>query len=245
MNAGAFFAAAEALPLATLPDISSGGGLVVVAPHPDDESLGCGGLIAEARARGLAVRLVVVSDGVGSHPASRRYPAERLRDLREAETRNAAAELGLAADAIRFLRLPDRFVPSDGPDAIAAGDAIVAAACETGAGAVCVSWRHDPHCDHLASATIVDRVRDRLVGARVYAYPIWGWTLPRDRDVGAPPRGRRIDVSRHRAAKRAAIAAHRSQTTNLIDDDPGGFRLTPDMISFFTGPHEILLETGP
>ncbi len=242
MNAQAFFAAAEALPVAALPDILDGGGLVVVAPHPDDESLGCGGLIAEACARGTPMRLVVVSDGAGSHPGSRRYPPLRLRALREEETRAAAAELGLPASAIRFLGLPDRFVPVSGPQAGAAGAAIAAAAREVEAGAVCVTWRHDPHCDHLAAADLVAAVRDSLGGARVLAYPIWGWTLPLDQDVGPAPRGVRLDVSRHLSAKLAAVAAHRSQTTDLIDDCPNGFRLTPEMIAHFAKSHEILLE---
>ncbi len=243
MNAGDFFKAAEALPVVTLPEILRGGGLVVVAPHPDDESLGCGGLIAEACARGTPTRLVVVSDGAGSHPGSRRYPPSRLRALREEETRAAAAELGLPAAAIQFIGLPDRFVPSAGPQAEGACAAIAALAREVEAGAICVTWRHDPHCDHLAAADIVEAARDSFGDARVLAYPIWGWTLPVDRDVGPAPRGYRLDVSRHLQAKLAAVAAHRSQTTDLVDDSPNAFRLTPEMIANFAKPHEILLET--
>ncbi len=244
MNAAAFFAAAVALPVGTLADITGGGGLVVVAPHPDDESLGCGGLIAATCAAHIPVRLVVISDGVGSHPNSRLYPPSRLRALREEETRRAATELGLGADAIRFLRLPDRNVPTRGDAADTAADAIVAAALEIEAGALCVTWRHDPHCDHTASAGLVDGARTRL-NVRVFSYPLWGWVLPPEMDVGPPPKGLRLDVSRHLAAKTAAIAAHRSQTTNLIDDDPDGFRLKPEMIARFTGPYEILLEETP
>lgn len=242
MKAAAFLAAAETLPIRDLDDLLCGGGLVVVAPHPDDESLGCGGLIAEACARGAAVRLVVVSDGAGSHPGSRRWPSPALRALREAETLDAVDALGLSPDAVRFLRLPDRFVPSSGTEAEAAAAAIAAAAREVAAGAVCVTWRHDPHCDHSAAADIVAAAMPDLGGARVFAYPIWGWTLPPEHDVGPPPHGCRLDISRHRAVKRAAIAAHRSQVSDLIDDSPNGFRLTPEMIAQFDKPYEILLE---
>ena len=190
------------------------------------------------------MRLVIVSDGVGSHPNSKAYPPPRLQALREAETRRAAAELGLDADAIHFLRLPDRAVPTQGETAEDAIDAIAAAAQEIAAGAICVTWRHDPHCDHTASARLAFAAGSRL-GVRVLSYPVWGWTLPAGTDVGPAPRGLRFDVSRHLAAKVAAIAAHRSQTTNLIDDDPDGFRLSPAMIARCTGPFEILLEEHP
>ena len=242
MNAADFFAAADALPFGTLADLTGGGGLVVVAPHPDDESLGCGGLIAAACARGVAVRLIVVSDGVGSHAGSRRYPPPRLRALREAETYAAALELGLSRDAICFLGLPDSSVPHDGTAAEAARDVIVGAAKGCAAGVVCVTWNRDPHCDHVAAASLVVGCRSRLGQARVVFYPIWGWTLPLETDVGAPPRGMRFDIADHVDAKAAAIAAHRSQTTDLIDDDPNGFRLTSSILANFARPFEIFID---
>ena len=68
MKSDAFFAAADALPVASLTDLLGDGGAVVVAPHPDDESLGCGALILEAIADKRPVRIVFVSDGTRSHP---------------------------------------------------------------------------------------------------------------------------------------------------------------------------------
>lgn len=242
MRADAFFDALDGLPVASLDVLLGIGGLVVVAPHPDDESLGCGGLIALSAAAGRAVRLVVLSDGCGSHTHSLAYPPERLRGLREAETLAAAARLGLGPEAVRFLRLPDAAVPSNGPQAEAAAQAVVEAVRDSAAGAICVTWGHDPHCDHRAAAAIVALARPRLGGARVFAYPVWGHTLPPGTDVGAAPRGVRLDVAGAVAAKRSAIAAHASQTTVLIADDPGGFRLEPAMIDSLCGPYEAFIE---
>jgi len=240
MNAIDFLAAAGELPVASLGEITGGGGLVVVAPHPDDESLGCGGLIAAACVSGTAVRLVVLSDGIGSHPNSRRYPPARLRDLREAETVAAAGALGLGPECITFLRLPDRYVSTAGEEAEAAVAAIGAEAASCKAGVVCVTWPFDPHCDHVAAAHLARRATTD--GPRLVFYPVWGWVLTAETEVGGPPRGCRIAVGAHAAAKQAAIAAHRSQTTDLIDDDPDGFRLTPEMLANFAGAYEILLD---
>src|ERR1700683_1361707 len=66
IKAGEILAMANAVPYSTLEERLGGGGLVVIAPHPDDESLACGGLIAEAYAQGRLVRVVIVSDGTGS-----------------------------------------------------------------------------------------------------------------------------------------------------------------------------------
>jgi LmbE family N-acetylglucosaminyl deacetylase len=238
MRADAFLAAADRLPVASLDDLAGPGGLVVVAPHPDDESLGCGGLIAAARAAGRRVHLIVVSDGCGSHTQSRLYPPEALRALREAETLRAAAILGLRPENITFLRLPDAHVPSAGPSAEAAAESVAQAASRCGAGAVFVTWRHDPHCDHRAAALIVALARPRMPGVRVYEYPVWGWTLPPETEVGPEPAGLRLDVSAQRGTKARAVAAHESQTTNLIADDPQGFRLEPAMIDRLCGPYE-------
>src|ERR1700729_3740365 len=84
--------------------------LLVLAPHPDDESLGCGGLIAEHHARGHDVHVMVLTDGTGSHPRSREYPATRLAALRMQEARRAIVALGLPEDRIDFLGLPDGHV---------------------------------------------------------------------------------------------------------------------------------------
>jgi LmbE family N-acetylglucosaminyl deacetylase len=243
MRAADFFAAVEQLPTASLQEITCGGGVVVVAPHPDDESLGCAGLIAEACAQGVVVRLIVVSDGVGSHPKSKVYPPAKLRALREEETRAAAEALGLPQDAIRFLRLPDTKVPLDGAQADAATETIVETARDCDARVLCVTWRRDPHCDHVAAAALANRARAKLPDIRILSYPIWGRALPPDVEVGSAPCGVRFPMARHLPAKTQAIASHRSQTTDLISDDPEGFRLTPDMIARFHEPFEIFLDT--
>lgn len=85
--------------------------VLVVAPHPDDETLGCGGAIALLRSLGCAVRVLVISDGTMSHPRSRKYPVNALRSLREAETQAATDVLGVAASEVMFLRLKDGEIP--------------------------------------------------------------------------------------------------------------------------------------
>jgi LmbE family N-acetylglucosaminyl deacetylase len=244
MTAGELLEAAQSFLVSSLKQRLGKGGLVIIAPHPDDESLACGGLIAEASAEGRPTRVVIVSDGTGSHPASKAYPKARLRDLRESEARDAVKELGLDPDKdIVFLRMPDRFVPRDGPFAEWAADYIVACAEEVGAAALFVSWRHDPHCDHQASYCLARTASRRLTAVKLFEYTVWGAALPAATPVERAE-GFRLEIGRHLARKRCAIDAHRSQTTNMIADDPNGFRLTANDLARFALNYEFFFESA-
>ena len=71
-------------------------------------------------------------------------------------------------------------------------------------------------------------------------YAIWLDELGAANDYPRPGEAEQvaIDVSSELVCKRAAIAAHRTQTTSLIDDDPNGFRLIPKTIDRLTGTIE-------
>lgn len=241
-----FFAAAEALPFLPLDRILAPGGVVLLAPHPDDESLGCGGLIAQAVAAVRKVAVIFVSDGGMSHPASRRYPRPALRALREREALDALAALGLPSSAATFLALPDAAVPDHGPEFDAAVSLIVERARTLEAGTLLASWERDPHCDHAATHSMAVAAVGQMPGLRHLAYPVWGHALPADTVIptGAP-RGARLAIASELEAKRRAIHAHRSQTTRLIDDDPQGFILEDTMLARFDRPFEIFLEPSP
>ena len=190
--------------------------------------------------------MVVITDGSGSHPRSRLYPRQRLIDLRRREVEHAAALLGLPSDHIAYLGLPDTKAPRSGPAFDAAVAAIMAVVRNSGAAVVLTTWDGDPHGDHVATARMAEAVRDRLPGLRLWAYPVWGWHLdPHAAVEGPPPRGWRIDISNHRSAKRAALAAHASQMTDLISDDPDGFRFSAQTLAPFLGRFEYFIEIAP
>jgi LmbE family N-acetylglucosaminyl deacetylase len=244
VTAGELLDAAHSFPFRPLREKLQDEPFIVIAPHPDDESLACGGLLAEACRRGLWGKVVIVSDGAGSHPNSKAYPPDRLRALREDEAKQAGAELGLRPENMLFLGLPDRFVPSEGEEAERAIEAIFDCAREIGAGSLFVSWRHDPHCDHEASYRIARKVQRRAGEIRLFEYVVWGHTLPPTTEVDPIRSGFRIRIDSHaQEKKRRAIAAHRSQTTPLIDDDPSGFLLSQIDLAHFDRPYEFFFES--
>ena len=241
ISAAQAFEAMTALPVVPLHTVTGGKPVLILAPHADDESLGCGGLIAAASAAGHAPFVLILTDGTGSHPNSRAYPPLRLKELREQEALNAVGILGLPPGRLGFLGLRDTAAPMEGDrfdDAVAA---ILSFAERTGTASILSPWQHDPHCDHLAPHLMASAAiaRCRL---RHLAYPIWGWTLPLDTRLPGPAsRGMRLDITDHLAAKRLAIAAHASQYGGLIQDDPDGFQLPPSLLNIFNRPYETFL----
>ena len=240
MRVEAFLQALRDLPLTSPSTITGGRPVVVLSPHPDDESLGAGGLIAAACGAGERVDVVVLTDGSGSHPRSRLYPRERLVAVRRAECAQAVAHLGLPEGRVTHFDLPDTQAPTSGPAFEAAVDRIVEIVDASGAAAMLVTWGRDPHCDHEAADLMARAVRARRPTLRLWSYPIWGWHLDPAAEIDEPtPRGFRLDVSPWLAAKRAAIQAHASQMTDLIGDDPEGFRFQERTIAPFVGRHEV------
>jgi len=230
------------LPFGTLDDVVGSGTCLVLAPHPDDESLGCGGLIAACCAASRPPVVAMLTDGAASHPGSRLYPPAKLADLREREVVSAVGILGLRPERLLLLREPDGKAPHDGAAFDAVVDRVVCSLQQERCTSLLAPWRFDPHCDHVAAARIAAEAA-RIVGVRLVSYPVWGWTLADDAEVDEVPpvRGWRLDVGRHADAKCRAIAAHASQYGDVITDDPEGFRLPAALLQAMRQPWEVFL----
>ena len=100
--------------------IDLGRAAVVFSPHPDDESLGCGGTILKKKQAGASVKLVHVSDGGASTTL---IPREELTAMRKRECVNAGSVLGI--DDIYFLDFPDGHLWEHIPAAIERVDEIL------------------------------------------------------------------------------------------------------------------------
>lgn len=230
----------ESHPLLDPASVYELGPTVVLAPHPDDETLACGGLLASLARAGVPATVVVVTDGCQSHPNSEAFPAPTLRTVREIEAQRAVRLLGHGS-RIEFLRFPDCGLPAPGDDGFeAAADRLGAVLDDLRPQTLVVPWRRDPHCDHEATWALA--WARRPPGARWIEYPVWAWTDPEAAPRGDEAAAWRLDVSDHLERKGRAVAAHRSQTTDLIADDPEGFRLSPDVLALFERPWELFLD---
>ncbi|TGD83337.1 PIG-L deacetylase family protein [Hymenobacter wooponensis] len=237
----------ESLPLYPPDAVRTFGPTVVVAPHPDDESLGCGGLLTLLRQVGLPAWCVLVSDGTMSHPHSQKFPPAARRALREQELCEALGLLGLSDQALHTLGLPDGSVPGpDTPLGAAAAAHLQEFFTTTQPQTVLVPWRRDPHPDHRATSQLVRAALAGLPTApRLLEYVVWAWerASPADLPQPAEAHGFRLDIRSVLPQKQQAIAAHRSQLAGgPIDDDPAGFTLAAGMLAHFDRPVEVFFQ---
>lgn len=211
--------------------------LVVVAAHPDDESLGAGGLIATAAAAELSVYVVLLTAGEASPFASPTSTRHALATLRLAEMENALARLA-PENYLVFLGAPDGEVA-------AAEDQVAASLTELlGDGRrtlVAAPWRHDGHPDHDAAGRAAATAA-RASGARLVEYPLLAWTY-RSPDELPWQDVRCLALSPERQEqKAAAIRSHVSQ----VRAGAGGSGSTPPLpgrvLAHFHTPFEHFLE---
>lgn len=144
---------------------------LVFAPHPDDETLGCGGTLIKKCEAGANVHLAFMTDGSRSHSAF--VPPAELRVRRRQEALDAAAHLGVRREAVTFLDYPDGALRRHRDAAVARITALVGALRPT---QVFVPYRGDGPADHRATYAIVRRAL-AVTGhaADVLEYPVWIW----------------------------------------------------------------------
>lgn len=210
---------------------------LVLAPHPDDETLGCGGLVAQLADRGTAVDIAFMTDGAGSHSG---IDVAELIAIRRDEAIEACAVLGVPADRLHFLGYPDGGLGDHVP---AAAQRIRTLFDDRSPSQVVAPHPFEPNLDHHATFRVLELAVEgsgRAVDALLYA--VWFWDQWPWTDPLAPPRprhGRRqmveaawrgrlglgvghrlplvVDISTVLDRKRSALAAHASQTTRPAD----------------------------
>jgi LmbE family N-acetylglucosaminyl deacetylase len=220
--------------------------VVIIAPHPDDETLGCGGAIALLCQQGYDVSVLVMSDGTLSHPNSRKYPAPALRSLREQETLKALAILGISQEAVTFLQLKDGSLPFPTSLDFQTAKALCQNYLKKAVpDTIFLPWRADPHSDHRAAWQLIQiALRDLGMESKCIEYPIWDWDVYQQKQISSFHKilGWRVDITTVLEQKCQAIAAYQSQLGQIIDDDPSGFCLAPELLVNFKRPWEVYFE---
>ena len=177
--------------------------MVVVAPHPDDEILGVGGLIAEQRERGVDVTVIAVTDGEHAYPESAGSAA--LGRLRCFEQTAALERIGVPAEKTMRLRFTDSDVMTHVRE-------LTQRLCSLSSQEthLVAPWRGDFHPDHEACGIAAEQAA-RMTGATLTSYFFWTWHRGTPELLrGLPLRSFSLSPAA-RLAKAEALQCHRSQ----------------------------------
>jgi LmbE family N-acetylglucosaminyl deacetylase len=236
-------------------DITDGaikGSALVLAAHPDDETIACGGVILRKVAAGQPVTIYVASDGRASHDSQHITP-HQLAAMRREEMSECARRLGVEPDDVRWAGFPDGALRRHEKELTAQVRALID---ELKPDEVYVTGAFEPHADHAVLGRAARRA-SRSSDSRVLEYPIWLWSqwpLPRRDGLsamvnaalvlgGLRRRALRIDVGEHAPAKAHALAAHVSQVgrpVGLPDGVPWEL-LPPAIDEVAECPYELFL----
>jgi LmbE family N-acetylglucosaminyl deacetylase len=202
------------------------GPLVIVAPHPDDETLGAGGLIHTWASRWLPVVIISITDGEAACPEVTDLGALRRRELTAARRELAPAGIDLV-----HLKLPDGHV-ADHRDELANAIRSITPQRAT----IVAPFEHDGHPDHDAAGRVAREVaQDRK--ATLAQYPIWAWHRATPEVFAGLRLGRFVLSPAAKSAKQSAIQQYQSQ----LRERPGGAIVPPHVLEYFARPHEVFV----
>ncbi|SDB63089.1 N-acetylglucosaminyl deacetylase, LmbE family [Flavobacteriaceae bacterium MAR_2010_188] len=219
---------------------------LILAPHPDDEALACGGMIQLLKSQDVPVFVIFMTSGSASHPNSKTHPKNVLADLREAEALDSCRILGVPFPDVSFLRQPDSQLGITHEEVENLAQHIANFIEENEIASIFMPWRRDPHKDHLKTYEIGKRATEMLEKEiELIEYPVWLYKNSTENDwpKEAEVESFKLDITEVLENKRNAIYAHKSQTSSLISDDPEGFILNDDLMSPFLREHEIFFFT--
>ena len=209
----------------------------IFAPHPDDEVLGCGGMLQQLAANGNPILLVLVTNGAQSHPDSQIYPPHQLDIIRPQESLVALEVLGVGELVTTIaLDLTDGNVFAQKAqftkkltDIIQPNDILV------------TTFRYDGHPDHEATGQVVATFA-KLRQLACYQVLIWAWHWAKPADNRIPWQyALRLDLTAEQLQRKIqAIACFTSQIT--VDESTGNPAiLSAQTIARISQPWEVYL----
>ncbi len=218
--------------------------VLVVAPHPDDETFGCGGSVAILIRDRAVAHVVFVTDGGASHPGHPSVAPVDLAARRRDEAQVATGILGVDRERVTFLDERDGTLAHLGPGrAREVAGRIAAILARLAPEAILMPCRHDGSSEHDASFELVTGALEQAaLSPRIFEFPVWSWWNPIMMlgPMFTCRRVWRVDLRDVRDAKARAIASYASQTIPIPPETSPA--LPPGFASMFLGNEEFLFE---
>jgi len=223
----------------------TGASTIIIAPHPDDETLSCGGLIALKKNLGATVKVFSLSRGEGAHRNCCATSEQIIGDARRRLGIEACSHLGLQTGDFLWCDFPDGGIPGKKDalfvEAVSRLSKIFTACMPT---EIYTPHPHDCWPDHrratelVLAATVLAQCTIKM-----YFYPVWMWHNLRLRDLGQLKgwQALRLDIGPVREKKQAAITQYLS-ATNPACGIPYCGNLPSGFLNPFQKDYEIFFQ---
>jgi LmbE family N-acetylglucosaminyl deacetylase len=222
---------------------SQAGPCLVLAPHPDDETLGCAGVIMQLRAAGRRVVVAIAADGGGCQLAKFRDRAEVVA-LRKKESVAACGELGVPENDLFFLGFADGELCGCSIELTTRLAHLIE---KIRPASVLAPYKGDNHPDHRGLAAAVQVLTSNgQLKAPVFEYPVWLSTKQALRLVfsrGFRMSLRTVNLGEGASRKHAAISHYRSQMS-VWEGLPIDGALSDAFIALNASSNEIFFCAG-
>ena len=202
--------------------------ILIASPHPDDETLGCGGLIARCASLDCTVTTMAMTNGEASHPGDTTWQG-KLGEIRRHEQQNALKALGLNDPDVIPLALPDGGLDRLDEEHYERLHKIIVDVLQSRSiRTLFVPAIDDCHVDHQMTARLLAKAALSHPVRHFFSYQIWP-PEARPARVSANECEYAHDISDLAGLKRAAVYQHRSQLNAIDADHTEGFRM-PDAL---------------
>lgn len=201
-------------------------GIVILAPHPDDEVLGCGALMAASVAEGIPVWVIYLTDGGASQPGLTGEERKHLVLQRQSEAIAGLAVLGIPSTNAMFVGAPDGQLHTSKAHANLAIFKLHELIVQGSVSSVFVTSPNDGHIDHQSAYSLAVKALRDYPSISLYTYPV---SSRIDFDVAIDEARFDIHIQNQsfEAKKRAALDCYVSQLQQLPLNN--GFTLAPEI----------------
>lgn len=216
--------------------------VIVLAAHPDDETLGAAGLVSRLSQLGAQVTIIVASDGEASHPLSPTHAPPALATMRREELRKAVSVVA-PRSVVEFLGFPDGGL-REHIDKLSERIRGFVSARDSPGVLLLAPWEGDGHPDHQIVAAVAREISQRI-GARLLEYPIWmwHWASPEVESLPWPLMSQLTLSPEEQELKRRSLSMHHSQLRPLSDSPGDEAMVGAEMHRHFDRNFEVYIES--
>ena len=189
-----------------------GNKMMVFAPHPDDETLACGGIIIKKIEQRFDVYVTVMTDGRHSHDVTlglSEPSPETIAEIRAKEFSEATSILGVNPSNLTVLGFEDGKLKEHMTEA---REKTVRILRDVRPSEIYMPYRDDANEDHRTTYEIVaDAVREADLHPKMYEYSVWNGRI-----LDSELKSLVIDIHRELGRKMEAISKYKSQISTCF-----------------------------